>query len=53
MSNQKHILCVDDDFNFLNATMNILEGFNYKVTKARSPQECFETLEKELEGIEF
>jgi CheY-like chemotaxis protein len=51
MSNKKHILCVDDDLNFLNATMNILEGFNYKVTKAQSPQVCFETLEKELPDL--
>lgn len=51
MSNQKHILCVDDDLNFLNAIANILEGFNYKIMKAKSPQECFETIELKLPDL--
>jgi CheY-like chemotaxis protein len=51
MSRQKHILCVDDDVNFLNSIKNILESYNYKFTKATNPEACFEAISSALPDL--
>ncbi len=51
MSEKKQILCVDDDLNFLNATTNVLESYDYHVTKASSPEECFNAITKVLPDL--
>jgi CheY-like chemotaxis protein len=51
MARQKHILCVDDDVNFLNSIKNILESYNYKFTKATNPEACFEAISSVLPDL--
>lgn len=51
MAEQKLILLVDDDPSFLEATATVLEGFRYRTKKAMNPEECFESLKKELPNL--
>lgn len=51
MSEQKNILFVDDDPDFLEATSYVLESYNYKVTRASSTKQCFSALKEELPDI--
>lgn len=51
MAEQKLILLVDDDPSFLEATSTVLEGFGYRTKKAMNPEECFESLKKELPDL--
>lgn len=51
MAEQKLILLVDDDPSFLEATSTVLEGFGYRIKKAMNPEECFESLKKELPDL--
>jgi len=44
MTDQKTILLVDDDPNFLDATCSVLDSFGYKTARAMSPKECFDYL---------
>lgn len=43
----KHILLVDDDPHFVEATKGVLEECGYRITTAFSVDQCFESLETE------
>jgi len=51
MPEKKFILLVDDDPNFLDATITVLESFGYRTQRASSPEECFTRLKKELPDL--
>ncbi|MCK4330679.1 response regulator [candidate division WOR-3 bacterium] len=51
MAEQKLILLVDDDPSFLEATSTVLESFRYRTKKVMNPEECFESLKKELPDL--
>ncbi len=51
MDEQKLILLVDDDPNFLDATETVLESFGFRIKRAMSPEECFNQLKIELPDL--